>query len=343
MALVWASAVPAPERFTLLALADRADEDGVCWPSIGTLAAKCCTGESTIRRHLRALKYQGVLTVQLRVDNSSVYTINLPRLRDLDQGAQSDTPQSGRGCQSGRGKQARPAKTDKHPRQSDTPHQTGSPSQIERGTPVNLSGDPSQIDTQYVIDTSGDTSSLSSETATPSSDKAKPRSEPDRDDVNALCSRLSEWIVHNGGRAPTITQDWRRQARLLLDQDKRELSKALSLIDWCQRNEFWHSRILGMPKFRKQYDQLVMQAREEWRRNGGRRAQAAPDPDREFARIRAEADGQTAARLIGRPMLLDPQPVDDDTDPRRWRRDRTVEWIDAHEAEIRSHLTQDTA
>lgn len=67
------------------------------------------------------------------------------------------------------------------------------------------------------------------------------------------------------------------------------------------------------------------------------------DPDAAFTRIRSEADGQAASRLIGRPLLLDPQPDDDSTDPRRWRRDRTVEWIDAHEQEIRAQLNERSA
>ncbi|MFC5992902.1 helix-turn-helix domain-containing protein [Pseudonocardia hispaniensis] len=140
MSLVWDSTVPAPERFTLLALADRADEDGRCWPSIGTLAQKCCTGESTVRRHLAALEQQRVITVQRRFNASSLYTISLDRLRELAADnktpSQSDTPssQSDRGCQ------------------SDTP------SQSERTPPVKLSGPPSQSEHLSIIDPSVDPS-----------------------------------------------------------------------------------------------------------------------------------------------------------------------------------------
>ena len=125
---------------------------------------------------------------------------------------------------------------------------------------------------------------FSSETAAPPS-HAEPTSkteEPQRDDVDALCNRLAEWMVRNEAKKPTVGKLWKRAARLMLDQDKRELSKALNLIDWCQQHNFWQSKVLSMPKFREKYDQLALEARSEWRRNGQKaRAQAdAYNPDR---------------------------------------------------------------
>jgi hypothetical protein len=92
MSLVWDSTVPAPERFTLLALADRADEDGKCWPSVPTLARKCRTGESTIRRHIKALTALGVLRVKHRMNDSSMYQIVLARLRQMADPEEQPTP-----------------------------------------------------------------------------------------------------------------------------------------------------------------------------------------------------------------------------------------------------------
>lgn len=140
MSLVWDSNVPAPERFTLLALADRADEDGRCWPSIRTLSLKCRMGASTIRRHLVTLQECGVLTVDHRFNSSSMYTISLGKLRELVDPAtpsQSDTP-----SQSGRGSQ------------SDTPSQSDKP------PPPNLGGPPSQSEHLYTSDPSVDPSEL---------------------------------------------------------------------------------------------------------------------------------------------------------------------------------------
>ena len=78
---------------------------------------------------------------------------------------------------------------------------------------------------------------------------------PLREDVELLCNRLRDRIIANGAKAK-ITDAWRREARLLLDSDGRDLTQALRVIDWCQQDSFWKSNVLSMPKFREKYDQL---------------------------------------------------------------------------------------
>ncbi|MFE2998701.1 hypothetical protein ACFXG4_27325 [Nocardia sp. NPDC059246] len=99
----------------------------------------------------------------------------------------------------------------------------------------------------------------------PSITSAKTPTPPPRDDVEALCTRLHERITTNGSKA-VITAKWRTDARLLLDRDGRDLDKALNLIDWCQRDPFWHKNILSMTKFREKYDQLRLNALDEHQR-----------------------------------------------------------------------------
>jgi hypothetical protein len=99
---------------------------------------------------------------------------------------------------------------------------------------------------------------------------ARPAAAPARLDVKALCDRLADGMVANDCLRPTITQGWRDAARLLIDKDGRELSKALALIDWCQADEFWRGNIKSMGKFREQYDTLRLRALSEWERGKGR-------------------------------------------------------------------------
>lgn len=91
-----------------------------------------------------------------------------------------------------------------------------------------------------------------------------------REDVDLLCQRLYERVTANGSKA-TVSTDWRKSARLLLDRDGRELDKALALIDWATEDEFWSANIQSMPTFRRQYDKLRMRARADWNRNRGQR------------------------------------------------------------------------
>lgn len=87
--------------------------------------------------------------------------------------------------------------------------------------------------------------------------------EPARVEVENLCIHLRDRIVSNGSRTPEITNGWRDAARLLLDKDQRSLEEAHRLIDWCQDHHFWQSNIMGMPKFRDQYDKLRLQAKQD--------------------------------------------------------------------------------
>jgi hypothetical protein len=52
--------LPAKDKLVLLALADCANDEGLAWPSIATLARKCGCDERTIQRNLRVLEAKGI-------------------------------------------------------------------------------------------------------------------------------------------------------------------------------------------------------------------------------------------------------------------------------------------
>ncbi|WP_222131033.1 hypothetical protein [Streptomyces sp. CFMR 7] len=81
-----------------------------------------------------------------------------------------------------------------------------------------------------------------------------------RPDVEQACSLLAELMEANGCRRPTITKEWRDAARLLIDKDGVALKDVLGAIRWSQANDFWMANIQSMPKLRKQYDTLRLQA-----------------------------------------------------------------------------------
>jgi hypothetical protein len=118
------------------------------------------------------------------------------------------------------------------------------------------------------------TTEVAQEPGTSGNGSAARRDQPgERGDVEELCQRLRVGIIRNGSKPPTVSQEWRQAARLLLDKDSRDLTKALNLIDWCQEHHFWKSTILSMPTFRTQYDKLRLQALDEYQRSN-ERAQA---------------------------------------------------------------------
>jgi len=64
----------------MLALADSANDEGVCWPSIAALAVKAGIGHSTAEQALRSLETDGLVERNHRKDQSSLYQIHLDRL-----------------------------------------------------------------------------------------------------------------------------------------------------------------------------------------------------------------------------------------------------------------------
>lgn len=328
MSLVWDSDVQAPERFTLLALADRADEDGKCWPSVKWLARKCQTSERTIRRHIGWLETERLIKRSLRVNDSSMYVIQLAALR-----------------------RRKLPEIENDPCQSDTPGQIDTPDDLT--PPDNMSplsdwpgvtnqvAEGCQSVTQYVIDTSLTTSTSGTAALAPDREPAKAkRDKPGaRPDVDLLCDHLLAAITANGSKAE-ITKRWRTDARLLLDRDGRDVDEAHRLIDWCQRDTFWQTNILSMPTFRRQYDKLRLRAR-----NGRHLSVVGPDPDPPvtFDDLRRRGDARQAARIIGATWREPAQPPTDPTPWARWLHEQNVAWIDAHADQLREALARQEA
>jgi len=66
------------EFIIALALADQAGDDGICWPSDETLAAKARIDERTVRRCIRSLEERGFLETRPMLGLPSVFILHLP-------------------------------------------------------------------------------------------------------------------------------------------------------------------------------------------------------------------------------------------------------------------------
>src|SRR5262249_2499563 len=93
--------------------------------------------------------------------------------------------------------------------------------------------------------------------------------EEGRADVNRVCSRLADLIEANGSKRPTVTENWRRTARLMLDRDGRTEEQLIAAIEWCQNDDFWRINILSMPKLREKYEQLRLNAMRDRAKTNG--------------------------------------------------------------------------
>lgn len=63
------------QKAVLISLADQANDDGYCWPSIGTIAKRTCLSERAVQGAIKWLHSAGLLGASERRGTSSVYQI----------------------------------------------------------------------------------------------------------------------------------------------------------------------------------------------------------------------------------------------------------------------------
>lgn len=73
----WPLAMSPAQKSVLISLADQANDDGVCWPSIGTVALRTCLTDRAVRKAVRELESMGILVSNGRSGRSTYYTITV--------------------------------------------------------------------------------------------------------------------------------------------------------------------------------------------------------------------------------------------------------------------------
>ncbi|WP_338918976.1 helix-turn-helix domain-containing protein [Pseudomonas fluorescens] len=64
------------QKSVLISLADNANDDGACWPSVARIAERTCLSERAVRNALRWLEEAKVLTAHMRAGRSTWYTVS---------------------------------------------------------------------------------------------------------------------------------------------------------------------------------------------------------------------------------------------------------------------------
>ncbi len=64
-----------PQKSVLISLADNANDEGVCWPSVARIAKRTCLAERTVQAAIKWLGNVGILSVRERMGRSTVYTL----------------------------------------------------------------------------------------------------------------------------------------------------------------------------------------------------------------------------------------------------------------------------
>ena len=91
MTAVWSLHLGDSEKIVLLALADCANDEGHCWPSMATLAKKCSKTDRTIQAAIKSLVDGGHLTRREVPGKGCNYTVH-PRSDDTPEAASPPKP-----------------------------------------------------------------------------------------------------------------------------------------------------------------------------------------------------------------------------------------------------------
>lgn len=67
------------QKAVLISLADQANDDGVCWPSVGTIAKRTCLSERAVQEALQWLQATGAIFREYKANSSTVYTVTPAR------------------------------------------------------------------------------------------------------------------------------------------------------------------------------------------------------------------------------------------------------------------------
>jgi hypothetical protein len=78
MADCWPLQLPPTQKAVLISLADQANDQGFCWPSVATLCERTCLAERTVRLAIRGLEGEGLLKVEIGAMKANRYTL-IPR------------------------------------------------------------------------------------------------------------------------------------------------------------------------------------------------------------------------------------------------------------------------
>lgn len=76
LTLAWRVQLPAPTKLLLIALADRADDSGMSWPSREMLCEQTGLSPSSVSGHVQALISAGLLTQHRRRQRTAEYTLD---------------------------------------------------------------------------------------------------------------------------------------------------------------------------------------------------------------------------------------------------------------------------
>lgn len=95
MAACWPLQMSSTQKAVLISLADNANDQGVCWPSIATICTRTCVSKSAVIEAIRWLEESGVLEADRKNRYRTTYLIRIDRFSPPNMSASRTSPPAG--------------------------------------------------------------------------------------------------------------------------------------------------------------------------------------------------------------------------------------------------------
>lgn len=255
-------------------LADFSSDEGVCWPSIETIARQLGAGESTIRTAIAKLEKEGWLTrTQRRNGNrnaSNVYRLNVAKLRTaafahLPESDTSKSDASKSDASKFDASKSDPSKSGKNGG-FDPSESGGDPSvkskpepQVTTKTPCPVAAQPDQQDQV------SDFLTRHPDAVVHSVEKRQWGSQDDLTCAKFIWSKIIELYEQAAEMDGEVVRPkapnwitWANEVRLMVTQDGRTHKQICALFKRANRDSFWCKNILSPSKLREKWDELTL-------------------------------------------------------------------------------------
>ncbi|HCG1199760.1 helix-turn-helix domain-containing protein [Pseudomonas aeruginosa] len=63
------------QKAVLISLADQANDQGVCWPAVDSIATRCCLSKRAVQHAIKWLRSVGIVSVEERQGRSTMYSV----------------------------------------------------------------------------------------------------------------------------------------------------------------------------------------------------------------------------------------------------------------------------
>ena len=88
----WFLDLPVALKLVLISLADQANDDGLCYPSVAFMVKRCSMGERTVQRHLSTLEKTGYVRRDPQPGRKTHYWVTITEITPNDTGAIAVSP-----------------------------------------------------------------------------------------------------------------------------------------------------------------------------------------------------------------------------------------------------------